>query len=70
MMKVIIWVEEVENFVSSTLKTKYVTPEISKAWAFGGVIFAQAAGLITKEEMNELLKKYGLVWGEDDASGS
>ena len=62
--------EYLEKYVSSTLKTKYVTPEISKAWAFGGVIFAQAAGLITKEEMNELLKKYGLVWGEDDASGS
>ncbi len=69
-MKVVIWVEEVENFVSSTLKTKYVTPEISKAWAFGAIDFALRNGLITKEEMNELLKKYGLVWGEDDASGS
>lgn len=34
-MKVVIWIEEVESFVSSTLKTKYVAPEISRSWAFG-----------------------------------
>lgn len=59
-MKVIVWAEEVEDYVSSALKTDYVTPEISKAWAFGAINFALRTGLIDDGEKEYLLQKYDL----------
>ena len=59
-MKVIVWIEEVESFVSSTLKTKYVTPEISRARAFGAIDFALRNGLIDDGEKEYLLQKYDI----------
>ncbi len=53
--------EQLEDYVSSTLKTKYVTPEISKSWAFGTIDFALCAGLIDCGEQKRLLQKYELV---------
>ena len=52
--------EQLEDYVSSALKTDYVTPEISRAWAFGAIDFALCAGLIDCGEQKHLLQKYDL----------
>lgn len=52
--------EQLEDYVSSTLKTVYVAPEISRSWAFGAIDFALRADMIDCKEEEYLLQKYDL----------
>lgn len=63
------WVKRVEDFVSDTLSDNRRDGKTTSDWAFGGVIFAAKAGMITVDEMDAILKKHRLVW-YGDSSGS
>ena len=52
--------EQLEDYVSSTLKSKRVTKKTASDWAFGAIDFALSAGLIDREEEDHLLQKYDL----------